>query len=160
MKKLSLLLLLFLFVSCNSNRNIYGTYRSNFAQLGFFVTAIKFNADSTVKYKMAGDLMNEELTGKFKISRNIAYIKFDKLKYDTAADTLSFDELMEMPIDTNQFQNMHLYDLKNENGIPYHLKYKIKHNKLLVYHMQTGKIVRRAKGSKRIAKFYLKKLPN
>lgn len=156
MKKLSLLLLLFLFVSCNSNRNIYGTYRSNFAQLGFFVTAIKFNADSTVKYKMAGDLMNEELTGKFKISRNIAYIKFDEPKLDT----LTLNESQETPNYANLFQNNHLYDLKHENGIPYHLKYKIKHNKLLVYHMQTGKIVRRAKGSKRIAKYYLRKLPN
>lgn len=160
MKKTALLLLLFLFVSCNSNRNICGTYRSNFAQLGFFVTTVKFNADSTVKYNKVGDLMNEELTGKFKISRNIVYIMFDEPKYDKPLDTLTFNESQETPNYANLFQNNHLYDLKHENGIPYHLKYKIKHNKLLVYHMQTGKIVRRAKGSKRIAKFYLKKLPN
>lgn len=161
MKKISFLLLLLLFVSCNSNRNFCGTYRSNFAQLGFFVTQIKFNADSTVKFNKAGDLMNEDLTGKFKISRNnIVYVEFDKLKYNDAPDTLSLTELMEKPIDTNQFQNMHLYDLKFENGIPYHLKYKIKHNKLLVYNIQTGKIVRRSKGSKNTAKFYLKKIAN
>lgn len=156
MKKLSLLFFLLILVSCNSNRNICGTYRSNFAQLGFFVTTIKFNADSTVKYNKAGDLMNEELTGKFKISRNIAYIKFDEPKLDT----ITLNESQETPNYANLFQNNHLYDLKHENGIPYHLKYKIKHNKLLVYHMQTGKIVRRAKGSKRIAKYYLRKLPN
>lgn len=105
--------------------------------------------------------MNEELKGKFKISRNnIAYIEFDKLKYDYALDTLSMGELLEKPIDTNQFQNMPLYDLKFEDGIPYHLKFKIKYNKLLVYNIQTGKIVRRSKGSKNIAKFYLKKIAN
>ncbi|QGK73997.1 hypothetical protein [Flavobacterium sp. SLB02] len=161
MKKIFFLLLLLLFVSCNSNRNFCGTYRSNFAQLGFFVTQIKFNTDSTVKFNKAGDLMNEELKGKFKISRNnIAYIEFDKLKYDYALDTLSMGELLEKPIDTNQFQNMPLYDLKFEDGIPYHLKFKIKYNKLLVYNIQTGKIVRRSKGSKNIAKFYLKKIAN
>ncbi|MBF4483191.1 hypothetical protein [Flavobacterium sp. CSZ] len=161
MKKIFFLLLLLLFVSCNSNRNFCGTYRSNFAQLGFFVTQIKFNTNSTVKFNKAGDLMNEELKGKFKISRNnIAYIEFDKLKYDYALDTLSMGELLEKPIDTNQFQNMHLYDLKFEDGIPYHLKFKIKYNKLLVYNIQTGKIVRRSKGSKNIAKFYLKKIAN
>lgn len=155
------MLLLFLFVSCNSNRNFCGTYQSNFAQLGFFVTKIKFNADSTVKFNKAGDLMNEELTGKFKISRNnIAYIKFDKLKYDYPLDTLTLNELQEKPIDASQFQNMQPYDLKVENGISYHLKYKIKHNKLLVYNIQTGKIVRRSKGSKNMAKYYLKKVTN
>lgn len=161
MKKISFLLLLVLFVSCKSNRNFYGTYKSNFAELGFFVTKIEFNADSTVKFNKAGDLMNEELTGKFKISRNnIAYIKFDKLKYDYTLDTLSLNEILKKPIDTNQFQNMHLYDLKLENGISYHLKYKIKHNKLLVYNIQTGKIVRRSKGSKNTAKYYLRKVTN
>ncbi|QOG03656.1 hypothetical protein [Flavobacterium sp. MDT1-60] len=161
MKKISFLLISLLFVSCNSNRNFCGTYKSNFAQLGFFVTKIKFNADSTVKFNKAGDLMNEELTGKFKISRsNIVYVKFDKLKYEQPPDSLPLNELQGMPIDTNPFQNMHLYDLKLENGISYHLKYKIKRNKLLVYNIQTGKIVRRSKGSKNTAKFYLKKVAN
>lgn len=126
--------------------------------LVFFVTQIKFNTDNTVKFKKVGDLMNEELTGKFKISKNIAYVKFDKLKYDSSQDTLSLNELLESSIDTNQFQNNHLYNLKIENGISYHLKYKIKHDKLLVYNIRTGKIVRRSKGSKNTAKFYLKKV--
>jgi hypothetical protein len=158
-RKIFFLLLLFLFVSCASNRNISGTYRSNFAEFGFFVTKIRFNADSTVEFSKAGDLINEELKGKFKISRNnIAYIKFDKLKYEILPDTLPLNELQKIVIDTNQFLNLHSYDLKFENGISYHLKYKIKHNKLLGYNIKTGKIIRRSRGSKNIAKFYLKKV--
>jgi hypothetical protein len=159
MKKISFLILLFLMlISCNSKKQIIGKYRSNFAEYGFFVTQIKFNSDSTAEYHKAGDLISEDLTGKFKVSHNIAYIKFDKLKYDVSHDTLSLNEILEREIDTNQFRNGHYYDLKFENGIPYHLKYKIKHNKLLIYNITTGKIVRRTKGSRKKAKFYLKKI--
>ena len=159
MKNKALLFILFLvLISCNSSKNVFGKYRSNFAEYGFFVTQIKFNSDSTAEYHKHGDLMNEEVTGRFKVSNNTAYIKFDKLKYDKSKDTLSFSEFLAKEIDTNEYRNLHYYDLKFENGIPYHLKYKIKHNKLLVYSFVTGKIVRRSKGSYNKSKFYLKKV--
>lgn len=159
MKKTSfLIILLLLLISCNSSKNIIGTYKSNFAVYGFFVTKIKFNPDSTTEYDKIGDLINENLTGRFKISHNIAYIKFDKLKYDQSKDTLSLNEIFTRKIDTNDYQNLHSYDLKFENGISYHLKYKIKHNKLIAYNIITGKIVRKSKGSKNKRKYYLKKI--
>lgn len=150
--------IIFIFNSCSSNKNFQGRYRSNFAQLGFFVTDIKFNRDSTVEFHKAGDLMNENLTGRFKVSNNIVYVKFNKLKYDTSKDTLSFDELLKAPIDTNEHKNLHYYDLKFEDNIPYHLKYKIKQDRLLVYNVETNQIIRRFKGSKKVAKFYLQKV--
>ncbi len=159
MKKTSFLLILFLLlISCNSRKNLIGTYRSNFAVHGFFVTEIKFNPDSTTEFHMAGDLMNENLTGRFRVSNNIAYIKFDKLKYDQSKDTLSFSEILAKEVDTNEYRNMHSYDLKLENGISYHLKYRIKHNKLLVYNIVSDKIVRKSQGSKNKRKYYLKKI--
>ncbi|MDR7370167.1 hypothetical protein [Flavobacterium aquidurense] len=159
MKNTSFLPILFLLlISCNSRKNLIGTYRSNFAVHGFFVTQIKFNPDSTTEYRMAGDLMNENLTGRFKVSNNIAYIKFDKLKYDQSKDNLSFSEILTKEVDTNEYRNMHSYDLKYENSIPYHLKYKIKQNKLIVYNIVTGKIVRKIQGSMNKRKYYLKKI--
>ncbi|HEU4789996.1 MAG TPA: hypothetical protein VFS71_09945 [Flavobacterium sp.] len=159
MKKISFLLILVsLLISCNSKKNLIGTYRSNFAIHGFFVTQIKFNPDSTTEYHMAGDLMNENLTGRFKVTNNIAYIKFEKLKYNQSKDTLSFNEMLTKEVDTNEYRNMHSYDLKLENGIPYHLKYKIKRNKLMVYNIASGKIVRKSQGSKNKRKYYLKKM--
>lgn len=144
--------------SCTSNKHIAGRYRSNFARYGFFVTDIKFNRDSTVEYHMAGDVISENLTGRFKIVDNIVYFKIDKLKYIEVKDTLSLEELMLLPIDTTENKNYHHYDLKVENDISYHLKFKIKSNKLLVYDNKTNKIIRKAEGSKKKAKYYLKKL--
>jgi hypothetical protein len=48
-------------------------------------------------------------------------------------------------IDFEKIYNTHNYKLKKENEIEYHLKYKISKNKLQVYNIETGKLVRRAK---------------
>lgn len=152
------LAVLILSASCTSNKNIAGKYRSNFAQLGFFVTEIKLNRDSTIEFHKAGDLMNEKLSGRFKILNNNIYVKFDKLKYIEPKNTLSLEELMKLPIDTIESKNLHYYDLKFKRNIPYHLKFKIKSNKLLIYNINTNKIIRRSSNSKKKAKFYLKKL--
>ncbi|WP_426486045.1 hypothetical protein [Flavobacterium sp. 2] len=152
--------LLLLISSCNSSKKISGIYRSNFAQYGFFVTEVKLNEDSTAVFQKWGDVLGEKLNGKYKISKNTLYLKFNKLKHDSSKDTVSINELSMIPIDTSEYQDSHGYDLKFENGIPYHLKFKIKHNKLLVYNFVSDKIIRRCQGSKNKARFYLKKLDN
>ena len=42
---------LIFFNSCNVSQNIDGKYRSNFGELGFFVTEIKLNSNKTFNYK-------------------------------------------------------------------------------------------------------------
>ncbi len=56
--------------------------------------------------------------------------------------------------------NYHNYDLKNENGIKYHLKYLIRNNKLFNYRIDNGKIVKYAKDtSQKSSFFFLNVLP-
>lgn len=156
LKSFFFLVVMVLSASCISNKNIVGKYRSNFAQYGFFVTEIKLNCDSTAEYHMAGDMINENLTGHFKITNNIVYFKSDKLKYIEPKQTFPLNDFT--LIDTIESKNYHHYDLKVENNTSYHLKFKIKSKKLLVYDNKTNKMIRVCQGSKKKAKYYLKKL--
>jgi hypothetical protein len=61
--------LIFIIFSCSTKQNIYGTYESNFADLGFFITKIELKKNSTFNYNFAGDLINQSLTGKYYIRK-------------------------------------------------------------------------------------------
>jgi len=126
--------------SCKLNQEITGKYHSNFAQSGFFITEITLNPDKSFHYEFTGDLSHQELDGNFIISGNKLYLKFDKLKTEpvelTFADTLDFN---------SDWQNSHSYELKSRNDIEYHLKYRIKGDRLQTYDMTTDKIARRTK---------------
>ena len=59
--------------------------------------------------------------------------------------------------------NSHYYELKKENEIEYHLKYKILKEKLQVYNIQTNKLVKKSKlysekGNWQRKKYFLKKI--
>ena len=170
--KIGCIILLFIIISvlilclssCTSTKNIQGKYKSNFADLGFFINTIKFKNDSTFKYNYSGDLVNQDLTGTYKIHKNKLYLKFIKNKgeIEYQNDSLSISEILS--------ENRHNYKLKNENGINYHRKFLIKNGKLFNYREDNGKLVKRAKkysGKKRyiifgptsnFKKFYLKKV--
>ena len=150
--------------SCSSTKDIQGKYKSNFADLGFFINTIEFKNDSTFNYNYSGDLVNQDLTGTYKIDKNKLYLKFTKNKgeIEYQNDSLSISEILS--------GNRHNYKLKNENGINYHRKFLIKNGKLFSYREDNGKLVKRAKkysDKKRyiifgptssFKKFYLKKL--
>ena len=147
---------LIFFTSCNVSQNIDGKYRSNFSQLGFFVTEIELNPNKTFNYKHSGDLQHTELVGNYKVENKNLYLRFDKLKGETDSNAIRIvgnDTI----VDFEKIMNSHSYELKKENGIEYHLKYKISKNKLLIYHTQTNKIVRKARTYSDTKKYYKKK---
>ena len=138
-KIFSYIVILTVMFSCTVNKNIGGKYRSNFADLGFFMTEINLKPDQSFHYVFSGDMQHTELDGKYKILHNRLYLRFDKLKDTTApADNDTIGDL-------SNWQNTHLYDLKAENGLEFHLKYQIKGDKLHPYHIANERIVRRGK---------------
>lgn len=66
--------------SCSSVKSIEGKYKSNFADLGFFVNTIELKHNGTFNYNYSGDLINQDLTGTYKVDKNKLYLKFCKEK--------------------------------------------------------------------------------
>ena len=67
-------------ISCSVKKKVDGKYRSNFADLGFFITEIELKSDSTFHYKSSGDLQHIELEGYYKVNKNKLYLLFGKSK--------------------------------------------------------------------------------
>ena len=131
-------------VSCSVNENVTGKYRSNFASLGFFITEIELKQDNTFHYSFSGDLQHTELDGTYKIEKNKLYLLFSKLKGETETDAIRIVG-NDTFVDFEKLGNSHSYEIKKEREIKYHLKYKISKNKLQFYHIETGKLLKRAK---------------
>jgi hypothetical protein len=131
--------------SCKTSRKVVGVYRTNFPSLGFFMTQIDLNNDSTFHYIFSGDLTHVELDGKYKINDKRLYLRFDKLKEEYKTLVFGTEENPDTVLNFEDWQNSHTYDLKIENGIEYHLKYRIDGDKLKSYNIETEKIVRKAK---------------
>ena len=126
-----------------------GKYSSNKAELGFFITELNFLNDTDFKYEFSGDLAHTELTGTYKINDENVYLKFTKEKnqIESENDSITIGEILS--------GNYHNYDLKNENNIEYHLKYKIIGNKLFSYRIDNGKLVKNSKIYTNTKKFLL-----
>lgn len=139
MKNFSLILALLLFLSCNSQKKLQGTYKSNKAEFGFFVTKIDFKNNNEFNYVFSGDLQYQFLSGHYTVSSHNLYLEFNKNKEEIQSvhDSLTIADML-----SGNYNN---YDLKNENGINYHLKYKIKGNKLFVYDIKSGQLKRKSK---------------
>lgn len=139
LKFLKFISVVFLLSSCATNKNIEGKYKSNFADLGFFITTINLKHDKTFDYNFSGDLANQDLTGTYIIDKSFLYLKFSKEKYEIESknDSLSIAEILS--------GNYHNYELKNEKGIQFHRKFKIGNKKLLSYRIDNGKLVKRSK---------------
>lgn len=134
----TLILVLVFLSSCSSRKELEGIYRSQKAELGFFITKIELRNNNQFKYQFSGDLQHTELSGVYQLKDNNLYLKFNKNKgeIETKGDSLTIVEILS--------GSHHNYDLKNENGINYHVKYKIRGNKLFVYRIDNNKISKKA----------------
>ena len=138
------IILFVLLTSCNSNKIVVGKYRSNFAEMGFFITKIELKPDNTFHYEFSGDLQHTELDGIYRIEKNDLYLRFNKLKGETEKDAIKIVK-NDTIVDFEKLSNSHSYELKKDKKIEYHLKYRRSNGKLFVYNIQTNKIVRKAK---------------
>jgi hypothetical protein len=145
--------------SCKPNKDIAGTYRSRFAELGFFMTTIRLNHDSTLSYNFKGDLINRSAKGYFRM-------KGDTILLYYAWDDNDFKDILSgLP---NEAQKL----LKDKNALEHRESYIIGCDRLLPVNQNTGKksarAVRYHKTKKYIIagshyykdKFYLKRLRN
>lgn len=140
MKKL-LFLILILFISCKP-KNVYGLYRSNFAESGFFVTDLKLKNDSSFYYYLRGDLVSEERIGRYQVNKNILYLQFDTIKNKNG--------------DSIDYAYPRKFDIKiSKNGFPFHQKYKISGSSLFAYNMKTNEIRKKTKGYFHLKKYFL-----
>lgn len=132
-------------LSCKTDRVVVGKYRSNFADIGFFVTVIDLKPDSTFHYVFSGDLTHTELDGTYKRANRILYLRFNKLKEDFKPLVFGTKENPDTILNFSDWQNSHSFDLKKEKNIEYHLKYRISGDKLKSYHIEKDRIVRKAR---------------
>jgi hypothetical protein len=155
MKNISLFILIIFLSSCTSQKEFVGLYKSNFPESGFFTTKLKLEKNGNVIYESSGDLMYKKYRGKYQVRNKAIYLVFDEEK----PKEIKQDDSIYSVLD---FSKSHNYKLKNENGIPYHLKYKFRNDKLFVYNIQTDKIVKRARyysdKKNRLKKYYLKRV--
>ena len=149
MKFYYLFTLLIFLASCSSTKTLNGKYRSNKAELVFFITEINFKNETDFKYKFSGDLQRTELTGTYKIVDKNVYLKFntEKGQIESENNSLTVVEILT--------GNYHNFDLKNESNIDYHLKYKIIGKKLFSYRIDNGKLVTKSKYYTNTRKFLL-----
>ena len=87
-------------------------------------------------------MQNIILQGTYNVNEKNVYLKFDNMKNE-------LEQLVEIIegnkiVNLDNFSNFHVYDLKTEGQTKYHLKYKYSTNKLMPYHVETGKLVRKA----------------
>ena len=128
--------------SCSSMKNITGTYRSNFADLGFFVTNIKLKSDSTFEYRFRGDMISDTASGHFKVYRRKLILAYNP----TPVDTSGLASLRDMGIKVN------VSDLRSDANRT-HVFY-IRHHKLYGSY-QDGEIVKKAFGYSKRKKYFL-----
>jgi hypothetical protein len=65
-------------------KRLKGFYSSKKPELGFFVTRIQLNQDSTFKYEFGGDLAYDKGTGKYWCEKgDLILLKFDEVKLDS-----------------------------------------------------------------------------
>ena len=132
-------------------QNIEGYYASNAAVLGFFVTRIQLNPDSTFKYEFAGDLQYDYGTGRYKFVESTVHLQFDAIE-DTSYVIKAFREV-------------------HASNRP--SKYLLRGNKLWSYHVEQGHVVKQGQALSRRRKFlffgdhyltkrriYLEKIPH
>ena len=155
--KLKIILVIYfstILISCSVNKKINGKYRSNFADLGFFITEIELKSDSTFHYKSSGDLQRTELDGNYKVLNKNLYLRFDKQNGEIEKDAVKIIE-NDTIVDFEKLYNSHNYELKKEKEIKHHLKYKISKNKLQVYNIETEKLVRKSKKYSNRRKYFI-----
>lgn len=82
-KVLLILLFILTLAGCSTTKNISGTYRSNFAEMGFFSTTLQLNNDSTFNYSFNGDLIHNKATGIYNVDKRKLLLKYNLTPLDT-----------------------------------------------------------------------------
>lgn len=130
---LRIILLIVFTTSCNQ-RTLTGYYSSNKAELGFFVTRLQLNPDSTFKYEFSGDLAYSKGEGKYSYEDRILTISFDEVELDSA-DRIT-TALSGGSIPTGQmifiYKNGNIYKI-NESGEIVKKNYLIKREGELIW---------------------------
>lgn len=132
--------------SCRTT-NLVGTYRSNCAEIGFFVTTVKLNNDSTFEYRFRGDLANESGIGTFTVSDRTLELNFVK---DTTNDS-KFNMTFTDSLGNVDIVAVDLSELLNPTPTE-PLTYKLGTNKLWVTNNE-GDVVKRANCYSRTRRF-------
>ena len=136
MKKFCLIILCFLlFISCSKKIILNGTYKNNISPFGLSAYEVTFKNNGFCEFKNKRHLQNlYELKGKYTIKNNKVYIRFIEPKKNESI----VDELNCTPY--NEYKS---YELKKEKGVEFHYKYLIENEKLYVYRIDNGKLVKR-----------------
>src|ERR1035438_6803906 len=120
MPKLLIALFLLGLISCSSPKTLSGYYRSNFAELGFFQTRIRFKTTDSLQYIFSGDMIYDSTVGHYNIFKNKLYITFKKVDIDTSIVGGAHD----------RFDSPLKFDTVGSNIIAYQSLFYIGNNKL------------------------------
>lgn len=136
----------FLTITGCRTSNIAGTYRSNCADIGFFVTTVKLNSDSTFEYNFRGDLVNESGKGTYEVNNGIVDLTFIKQPIKRTEYWIREDSSGN--IDTVYYNIDEIFNPPRTEP----LTYKLGNNKLWIIN-KYGKVVKRANCYSRTRKF-------
>ena len=112
------------------------------------MTEITFTSDSTFEYIFSGDVLHKNLRGIYFIRHNDVYLRFDEGEGPTIKLDIDSVEAKAygLPADTKIYEfanaNYHDRELKEEAGRQFHEKYKFEKQKLYVYNISTGELIR------------------
>ncbi|WP_224484667.1 hypothetical protein [Robertkochia aurantiaca] len=153
-----LLLVLTIVTSCTSNKFITGKYKNNISPFGLSSYEVNFKENDSCTFKISTHLSGSvELVGTYQIRKNNLYIRFIEPR-----NTIINDSILEALTWTEK-KAFESYELKKEDGIAYHYKYLIDANKLFVYRIDNGKLVKKVdhyddENGRHKTKYYLKKV--
>jgi hypothetical protein len=133
MKTVTPFLLTLISFAALGQKGLVGYYSSNAAEMGFFVTTIQLQKDSTFQYSSSGDLLHNDGRGRYTVDKkNILHFTFDpKPQKDSVA-------LLEEAL---------------SGGPPTLERLLYKHGKLYSFHITEGHVVRRGQAISRRKKF-------
>lgn len=124
LKTCGAILLTIISLTVLGQRKLTGFYSSKTADLGFFVTRVQLETDSTFKYEFSGDLAYSKGTGKYRIEgKKIIHLEFDPINLDSAStlmDALSGGASRTRP-----------------------MKFLYKRRRLYYFHVTTGQLVKK-----------------
>lgn len=130
-------------ISCSSTKNINGTYRSNFADLGMFITKVVLKNNSSFEYRFSGDLIFDTATGRFTIEHRKLILIYGPRPIDTSG--LSTMRSLGLKLDSPLI-------LKSEASLPH--VFFIRKNKLFNSY-QDEHIIKRATKYNKTKKYLL-----
>jgi hypothetical protein len=133
MKTITSFLLTLISFAALGQKGLAGYYSSNAAEMGFFVTTIQLQKDSTFNYSSRGDLLHNEGRGRYTVDKkNIIHFTFDpKPQKDSVA----------------------LFEEALSGGPPILERLRYKNEKLYSFHITEGHVVRRGQALSRRKKF-------